>query len=113
MSGWVRAMRTLPAWARCRRRQVAVCRSILLPRGVEQDRPCGPAADGAIDRASDRRRQRDQEDFGSFAAHPEHALAMRPAITENAEHDCHSAIAFASKATRRLRPPAPGHSASM
>jgi hypothetical protein len=44
--------------------------------GIEQDRPCGPAADGVIDRGTDRWRQGDQDDLGSFAAHPEHAVAM-------------------------------------
>jgi hypothetical protein len=43
---------------------------------VEQDRPCRPAADGAIDRAADRGRQRDKDHLGSFAAHPEDAVAM-------------------------------------
>jgi hypothetical protein len=45
--------------------------------GVEQDWPCGPAADGAVDRAADcRRQQGDEDDLGPFAAHREHAVAM-------------------------------------
>ena len=43
---------------------------------VEQDRPCRPAAEGAINRAGDRGRQRDKDHFGSFAAHPEDAMAV-------------------------------------
>jgi hypothetical protein len=43
---------------------------------VEQDRPAGPAADGAVDGPADRRGQRDQVDLGALAAHPQHAVAV-------------------------------------
>lgn len=46
------------------------------PAGVEQDRPCKPVADRAVDGATDRGWQRDQDDLGSLSAHPEHAMAM-------------------------------------
>jgi hypothetical protein len=46
------------------------------PAAVEQDWPRRPAADGAVDSTTDGRRQRDQNDLGSFAAHPKHAVAV-------------------------------------
>jgi len=43
---------------------------------VEQDRPAGPACGGAVDGPADRRGQRDQDDLGALAAHPQDAVAV-------------------------------------
>jgi len=44
--------------------------------GVEQDRAPRPAAGGAVDRAADRWRQRDQDDLAAFAAHAQHPVTV-------------------------------------
>ena len=44
--------------------------------GIEQDRPAGPLRYGAVDGPADRRGQRDQDDLGALAAHPQHAVAV-------------------------------------
>ena len=43
---------------------------------VEQDRPAGTGAYGPVDGPADRWRQRDQDDLGAFAAHPQYPVAM-------------------------------------
>jgi hypothetical protein len=43
---------------------------------VEQDRSADPACDGAVDRAADRRRQRDQDDLGALAAHTQDTVIV-------------------------------------
>ena len=55
---------------------MAQCRSIRVPRRVQQDRPGGPVADGAVDGAADRGRQRDEDDLVALAAHAQDAVAV-------------------------------------
>jgi hypothetical protein len=43
---------------------------------VEQDRPANAIADGPADRPPDRRRQRDQNNLGAFAAHAQYPVAV-------------------------------------
>ena len=43
---------------------------------VEQDRPVGAVADGAVDGPADRRRQRDEDDLAALAAHPQDPVAV-------------------------------------
>ena len=43
---------------------------------VEQDWAASTGADRAVDGAPDRWRERDQDDLGAFAAHPQHPVAM-------------------------------------
>jgi hypothetical protein len=43
---------------------------------VAEDRPAGAVADGPVDGPPDGRRQRDQHDLGSLAAHAQHSVAM-------------------------------------
>jgi hypothetical protein len=44
--------------------------------GVQQDRPAVPVADRPVDGPADRRRQRDQDDLGALAAHPQDPVAV-------------------------------------
>ena len=44
--------------------------------GVQQDRSTVPEPDGPIDGASDRWRQRDQDDLGAFTADPQHPMSV-------------------------------------
>ena len=43
---------------------------------LQQDRPGGPLADGAVDGAADRGWQRDEDDLVALAADPQHAVAV-------------------------------------
>jgi len=43
---------------------------------IQQDRPAATGRDRAVDRPPDRWRQRDQDDLGPFAAHPQHPVAV-------------------------------------
>ena len=43
---------------------------------VQQDRPAGPGAYCLVDGSPDGGRQRDQDDLGAFAAHPQHPVAV-------------------------------------
>jgi len=43
---------------------------------VEQDRGAGTGADRAVEGAADCWRERDQDDLGAFAAHPQHSVAV-------------------------------------
>ena len=61
--------------ARCRRRRVAACRSIRAPWLLSRiGPPTGAAA--AVDGPADRWRQRDQDDLGALAAHPQDPVAV-------------------------------------
>lgn len=66
-------MRTPLMWARWRSRRVPVHPG---SAGVQQDRTCAAAVDGAVDGAADGGRQRDQDHLGALAAYPEHAMAV-------------------------------------
>ena len=44
--------------------------------GVEQDRAAGAGADGPVDGPPGRWWQRDQDDFGAFAAHAQHPVTV-------------------------------------
>ena len=43
---------------------------------IAQQRSVGAPVDGAVDRPSDRGRQRDQDDLAALADHPEHPVAV-------------------------------------
>ena len=43
---------------------------------VEHDRPASAGADRTVDGSPDRRRQRNQDDLGSFAAYAHHPVAV-------------------------------------
>jgi hypothetical protein len=43
---------------------------------VEQDRPADPGGYCPVDGPADRGRQRDQDDLGALAAHPQHPVAV-------------------------------------
>ncbi len=43
---------------------------------VQQDRPAGPGACGPVDGPADRWRQRNQDDLGALAAHPQDPVAV-------------------------------------
>ena len=44
--------------------------------GIQQDRPAGARAYCLVDGPADGWRQRDQDDFGAFAAHAQHSVAV-------------------------------------
>ena len=66
----------MPALGHCRRRRVAACRSIRVPRLLSRIGPAHPASGGAVDGPADRWWQRDQDDLGAFAAHAQHTVTV-------------------------------------
>ena len=62
--------------ARCRKRRVAACRSIRVPRLLSRTGPPRPGPGCPVDGPADGGRQRDQDDLGALAAHAQHPVAV-------------------------------------
>ena len=62
--------------ARWRRRRVAACRSIRVPRLLSRIGPRDAGSGRPVDGPADRWRQRDQDDLGALAAHAQDPVAV-------------------------------------
>jgi hypothetical protein len=76
MCGCALVIRTPAASASRRKRRVAAWRSIRGTAAVAQNRPGGAGAYRPVDGPPDCWGQRDQDDFGAFAAHAQYPVAM-------------------------------------